>query len=234
MNYYTYKIINLINGKIYIGKAANIKKRWSQHKTAAKNKDPNDFSILHRSMLKYGFDNFIIEQLTEHEKEEDALAQESIFISELKTRDRNIGYNMTDGGDGPSGYKWSDEAKKKMSENRKGKYNGEANPFYGKIHSDKTKLILSDLANERYYNDPDKYDAINIQQCELNTTTCIDIQKLYLKKNISMEDLAKQYSIAIATIHNILHGDYIAIRGQSIITEELFLQIKKESMQFSL
>src|ERR1035437_892523 len=149
MSYYTYKITNLINKKIYIGKAANIQKRWSQHKTAAKNQEPNDFAILHRAMNKYGFDNFIVEQLTQHEKEEDALAQEILFISQFNTQNRAIGYNLTEGGDGSSGYKHSEEAKIKMSEAKNGVYIGKNNPFYGKSHSAETCEFLSQKAGNR-------------------------------------------------------------------------------------
>jgi group I intron endonuclease len=38
----------------------------------------------------------------------------------------------------------TDETKKKISENRKGKTAGEAHPFYGKHHTDETKNKISE------------------------------------------------------------------------------------------
>jgi hypothetical protein len=47
------------------------------------------------------------------------------------------------------GKKHSEDTKRKMSENRPD-VNGENNPFFGKIHSDKTRTLLSEKAKERY------------------------------------------------------------------------------------
>lgn len=55
------------------------------------------------------------------------------------------GYNIADGGSGILGVKFSEETKRKLSEIKKGKYNGEKNPFYNKHHSEETKKILSEI-----------------------------------------------------------------------------------------
>ena len=231
MSYYTYKITNLINGKIYIGKAANIKKRWNKHKTAARKRDPKDYTYLHKSMNKHGFDNFKIEQLTEHSTEEEALAQETVFIKQFQSRDRDIGYNMTDGGDGACGYKFTDEQRKKMSEAKKGRYTGEDNHFYGKHHTDEFKEIHSQIMKEKYQSDPEKYDLINMQQCSLDTEQCIEIQKKYMQKDISMEKLAEIYSVQLTAIFHIIHGTYFAIRGHSILSENQIEEIIQNQWQ---
>src|ERR1700744_4508499 len=102
MSYFVYKITNLVNGKIYVGKAEDIETRWSKHKDSAIRKDPKRYQYIHRAMNKYGFDNFKIEQVAEYESEQEALDAEIFYIREWKCRDRNIGYNLTDGGDGLS------------------------------------------------------------------------------------------------------------------------------------
>jgi group I intron endonuclease len=116
MEYFIYKITNTINGKIYIGKTKNVAKRLAAHKTAAKRKSPKDYSYLHRAMNKHGVENFIIEILANFKNEEDCFLSEINYISLLKSTDRNIGYNLTLGGEGRSGAKHSEETKKKISD----------------------------------------------------------------------------------------------------------------------
>lgn len=52
-----YRITNLINNKVYIGKTNNFERRYKEHfrKTNIKS-DPN--KILYLAMHKYGFENF--------------------------------------------------------------------------------------------------------------------------------------------------------------------------------
>ena len=47
--------------------------------------------------------------------------------------------NFTWGGEGASGYKFSEESKRKMSKSQKGKKAGKNHPLYGKHHSDESK-----------------------------------------------------------------------------------------------
>jgi group I intron endonuclease len=223
--WYVYKISNLLNNKIYIGKTVNIRRRWNKHKTAAKRQNPNDFTILHRAIRKYGPENFIIEGISEHEIEEKALAQEVYLIAVMQSTNRDIGYNMTNGGDGVSGYKHTEESKQKMSVAKTGIFNGEQNPFYGKTHDKNMRDLLSQQATDRYQANPSKYDQFNIKRCSLNTEECIKIQQQYLQGSISMEELAKNYSVPISTIHSVIYGNYVAIRGYSILTEESIDQI---------
>ena len=54
-----YKIINLINGKLYIGKTSKtIHERFVRHKQMARNKVNR---VLYDAINKYGEDNFIID-----------------------------------------------------------------------------------------------------------------------------------------------------------------------------
>lgn len=54
-----YKIINLCNGKIYVGSSCNMYKRLNQHITGVRGCNKS----LHLDILKYGEDNFGIEML---------------------------------------------------------------------------------------------------------------------------------------------------------------------------
>lgn len=94
---YIYKITNLINKKIYVGKTSfTIQKRWQEHKKdASKNNFKN--RPLYAALLKYGFENFSIEILEECSNEL-VNKREVFWIKKLDSYES--GYNATLGGDG--------------------------------------------------------------------------------------------------------------------------------------
>lgn len=92
---YIYKITNLINNKLYIGKTVtSIAHRWDQHKSAAKNRGQ---WALYKAIRKYGEDNFSIEMI--EEVDNDNLNNREIYWINYYNSYRD-GYNMTLGGDG--------------------------------------------------------------------------------------------------------------------------------------
>lgn len=98
-----YKITNLVNGKIYIGKTiAGLGKRWSQHKDCARNRQKGcrGDSYLYRAMRKHGTDNFTIDAIDSALLDEILLDKEMEWIAKLKSTDGKIGYNSTFGGQG--------------------------------------------------------------------------------------------------------------------------------------
>lgn len=229
--YYVYKITNLINGMFYFGKTPDMQKRFQQHIRAAKTKRPGDYFYLHRAINKYGAENFVIEKMAEFSTDQESKAEETRLITLHNTIDRNIGYNLTKGGDGASGYRHTEKAKKAMSAHKQVSYLGEGNPFYGRNHTEITKDLISKLMIERQANDREKYDAINIAQCKIQLGECLQIQHEYIEGNVSFDTLAKLHNSDLRTIHNIIHGIYKAIKGHSIITEEQFGQIKKKRLR---
>ena len=111
VSHYIYKITNILNEKIYIGKSKKPKVRWRQHKSHSKVKNTK----LYYAMRKYGVENFvfeIIEECFEHKVNE----REMYYVSLLKPY-----YNMTNGGDGGGflnkkhGDKWKRAIKKSNS-----------------------------------------------------------------------------------------------------------------------
>lgn len=99
-----YIITNLVNGKTYIGKSNNIKRRFSEHRNL--NKESNKSLLF--AYKKYGIENFSFDVL------------EICDISELNEREMfwieklNPEYNRTRGGDGNFGRILSDESKEKL------------------------------------------------------------------------------------------------------------------------
>ena len=228
--WYVYKITNLVNGKtLRGGSGLTSESVGTATKLPPADKTQHDFAIFHRALRKYGFDNFKVEQLSKHETEEEALAEEVRMIALLNTRNRDIGYNMTDGGDGASGYKFTDEQRKRLSAAKKGKLLGEENPFYGKHHTEDFKRQQSQVMRNNYQANPEKYDQLNMQQCAIDTQGCVDIQQEWLQ-GASMEELEQKHSVPITTIHHIIHGTYVAIRGHSILSEDMIVQIIQDKL----
>lgn len=94
---YIYKITNKLNGKMYIGKTTySVQKRWKEHlhdyKRPRCEKRP-----LYDAMLKYGPENFCIEEVEECPLEK-LSERETYWIEFFGTFKK--GYNATKGGDG--------------------------------------------------------------------------------------------------------------------------------------
>jgi group I intron endonuclease len=117
-----YKITNLVNGKIYIGQTKlTIEERFQQHKYNANSSYKK--SRLYSAMKKYGVDNFSVKLIDEAGTQEESNEKEIDWINFYKSniyKHPNVGYNMTDGGGGISGYQLSEDHKQKISEAMKG------------------------------------------------------------------------------------------------------------------
>ncbi len=99
-----YKITNLINNKLYIGKThlPNIQQRFQQHISDAK-KSHREHRPLYDAINKYGAENFKIELIETVGSDREACERENYWITHFRTylgfADCN-GYNATLGGDG--------------------------------------------------------------------------------------------------------------------------------------
>lgn len=95
-----YKITNLINNKIYIGKTKrDLNTRWLEHCRDAKNYQENN-NPLHAAIKKYGKENFIYEILEDNISEQELNEREKYYIKYYNSKSHDLGYNVTDGGDG--------------------------------------------------------------------------------------------------------------------------------------
>ena len=92
---YIYKITNLINDKLYIGKTSrDIETRWKEH---LRHSETLPDIPLYRAIKKYGKENFIIEEI---EKCDDKIVNErEIFWINFYNTYKE-GYNCTLGGEG--------------------------------------------------------------------------------------------------------------------------------------
>ncbi len=110
-----YKITNLINGKIYIGQTIRpIDIRWKAH---YHERHLSDRPIC-KALIKYGRENFKIEEICKASSREELDKLEEFWIIELKTMNPEFGYNARSGGNKTT---FSEETRKKMSLAKKGK-----------------------------------------------------------------------------------------------------------------
>jgi len=127
MNFYTYIHTKPDGTPFYIGKGSGPKRHKSKcgRNTYWKN-----------IVAKYGYEATI---LAYWETEKEAHNHEELLISCFK----DMGYklaNLTNGGEGTTGFKWSDEQKKKRTGNKNLVHgSGEKNPMFGKKRPDLAK-----------------------------------------------------------------------------------------------
>ena len=118
---YIYKITCLTNGKGYVGWTKNTpKRRFNTHVYQAMHNRTE--YLLHKAIRKYGRDQFSIEVLYSSNDLKLVKDLEARYIKEQNTfYQTGHGYNMTEGGDGTLGYKFSEEAKRRIGLVHKGK-----------------------------------------------------------------------------------------------------------------
>ena len=100
-----YLITNLINDKVYVGQSIEYKKRMKTHEDSGKN--PKFY--LGYAIRKYGWENFTKEILIDDVPEEDLNNLEINYIAFYNSFGPG-GYNLTKGGGGMSGYKFTERA----------------------------------------------------------------------------------------------------------------------------
>ena len=78
-----YKITNTINGKCYVGKSVDIKRRWAEHKKISKRKDVQEQKgfLLSKALKKYGLNNFKFEILELVKDENNLIEREKFYYN---------------------------------------------------------------------------------------------------------------------------------------------------------
>jgi len=114
-----YQIKNLINNKIYIGSAIDLKRRKNDHfRNLIDDKHKNIY--LQTSFNKHGEQNFEFSVIEYIENTEILLEREQYYINKFFDNCNNC-YNMCPTAGNTLGRKHREEIRKKMSKNRKGK-----------------------------------------------------------------------------------------------------------------
>lgn len=136
-----YKITNLINGKVYIGRATEFYKRWSKHRNDLK-RGTHASPHLQNSYNKYGADTFEFSILLYCSVENLDLFEQRA-IGTLQSFNNSYGYNNTKGGMGPKGRVCSAETRAKMSKAHMG------NKYASYPHTEEHKKKVSEKLKGR-------------------------------------------------------------------------------------
>jgi len=227
-----YKIVNLVNGKIYIGSSIDIKGRWKEHIRDLKN-NKHHSTYLQRSWNKYGEDNFkfcIVEECNNDQ----TLDKEQYYLDKYKSYDKRNGYNIAKNSLAPMmGRKHSEETLIKLSEGVKNRdascfVRGE-DKFNAKFKDEdiiNIKKLISegcrtkDVANlynvegqtitqiktgERWHHIKTQYDDLIKQtpRQKLTEENIIEIKKLLIEEKLSIIEIADLYDITFGMISSI-------------------------------
>jgi len=186
--FYVYMYLDLDNIPFYIGKGKDYRYYVSEHLQKCRS---NPF--LKNKIRKIGVDNIKIHFFHENITEEEAFFWEKYWIKCIGRRDLKEGTlcNLTDGGEGTSGYTHSDKTKEKMSKVLNGLLIGKNHPMYGKSLSNATKQKIS----------------VNLKGRTLSTKTKQKISKTMEGRKLSDEhkraiSVAKKKAICIKEIPN--------------------------------
>ncbi len=136
-----YRTENKLNGKFYYGVMSLGKNKASSYLGSG--------VAINRAISKYGRDNFIRRTIKEFDTPDEAYSFEALIVDNNFV-DRRDCYNMKPGGLGSTGFKWSEESKKKASEThiRIG-----TKPPTFKNHTEESKAKISNSHKGRSFSD---------------------------------------------------------------------------------
>lgn len=200
-----YKITNLFNNKVYIGKDTT--------------SDPNYFGsglLIKRAFEKYGKENFIKEVIDVTNDYDELSTKEIYWISYYKSTDKKIGYNIAPGGEGGdtlSNHPDLDLIREKISKNnpKTGKTYEEA---FGEEKAKEYKEKLS-KSNKRHSLGKTYEDIYSIEKS-------YSIKKIISQNTIDSwtEERKKKHSeLAKDNIHNSLLSESSIIKNREYLNE---------------
>jgi group I intron endonuclease len=119
---HVYLITCLENGKLYVGQTSKSDlNRYFDKKRKDALLKPNKKIPLYNAFRKYGHNAFVVESIVQPKSKRQMNSIEIALIRILNTRCRDVGYNVTAGGEGLLGVKRTAEQKAAMSVRMKGK-----------------------------------------------------------------------------------------------------------------
>lgn len=203
--YYVYQHRKADTNEIfYVGKG-NRRRAWS---CVGRN------VLWKRTAKKHGF---IVEFIADQIDEELSFLVEHEAIIKYKAIGINL-VNMTDGGEGASGYKHTEEHKQAMKGNEFWKL-VKQNGFKGKTHSDEQKakwsisrkgttsprkgIVLDEMTRKKI--SESRKGFVDLKRRSLSNDQVIEIRKMLITESIA--SIARQFGVGESTIRRIRNGE---------------------------
>lgn len=132
MSWTIYRIYNKVTGKSYIGQTKKSPiVRFKEHLAESRKNSSNNY--FKNALSKYPKEVWEIKTLLKNiESRDEADRYEILWISKLGTQ--NNGYNSTSGGEGVRDYIYTEETKRKLSEERRRRKGNKTYSFYNPEH----------------------------------------------------------------------------------------------------
>jgi group I intron endonuclease len=180
-----YKITNKITGKVYIGITnQGAGARYRHHWYEARIGEP---APIHRSMAKYGEENFTLEIIDFADTYEELKEKEKYWIKQYDSMNREKGYNLTEGGDGTFGRMHSEETKDKIRQKA-----------IGRKVSEETKKKMSEA--QKKYKDAHKAHADAIRVLNQKAVVAYDLEGNIVEEFNTTKECAEKYNTSSTTI----------------------------------
>lgn len=195
-SFYLYSIENNINNKMYIGITNDIVKRWSAHRRASKRKP---ITVIQSAIKKYGTENFNWNIAEIFGTKEEALEAEKFWIRYL----RDFGvllYNVTDGGEGTFGHKYSTESLSKRSATWQ-----RTKPTSGDKHYLRAPGVIHPWTGNHHSTESKKKCQDNCSSRILKETEVIKIRQLYSTGDYTHRELGLMFNVKRKTVGDIIH-----------------------------
>jgi group I intron endonuclease len=155
---------------------------------------------------------------------EESLSIEIYLISFWRENSKILLCNITDGGEGTLGYKFSNESKNKISKSQKLRLSNKINhPLFGKKHTkesieknrESNKGEKSFLYNKRgnlhprygkSISDEQKNIIVNTnkKRAKLKDNHIDEIIKLYEPRKVTLTEISKKYNVSVSSISKVI------------------------------
>lgn len=209
-----YKIYCLCTEKTYIGQTVQHPpiKRWLDHYKQI-NQSTNNL-YLYRAFRRWGVENFTFQILEEDINIEELNEKEQRWIKKYRSDDPEYGYNLTKGGTFTVKSVIDEEIAKAIINDIKTQTDMtfvELASLYGV-----SREVISDInCGETWYFNNEQY-PIRDNSTLKNLLTHKNVYDIYelLKREVSLTDIARQYSVSITNISNINKGKIYSFLSQ--------------------
>lgn len=207
-----YKITNLQNGQIYIGKTIRpVQERWREHKRdylTYKNSEKNSVP-LYNAFIAHGIENFSFEVVEDNIPNEEINEKEKYYIKFYNSKTHLGGYNVIDGGDGGRvSSKLTEQQVKEIKALLKDESNLQSEKEIAKKYNIDSTSIASINTGSTWYSEEDSYPLrkYNPTGLTINKEQYKNIVNDIKNSSLLLKDIGKQYGLSETQITHINQG----------------------------